>query len=48
VAARASAAADLGLVAGAAVVLTVGADADQSATSVLLGDRPVSHTPGKA
>jgi len=48
VAARAAAAADLGLVAGAAVVLTVGADADQSATSVLLGDRPVSHTPGKA
>jgi len=48
VAARASAAADLGLVAGAAVVLTVGADTDRSATSVHLGDRSVSHTPGEA
>ena len=48
VAARASAAADLGLVAGASVVLTVGADADRSATSVHLGDRPVRHTPGEA
>ena len=48
VAARASAAADLGLVAGASVVLTVGADADRSSTSVHLGDRPVSHAPGEA
>ena len=48
VAARASAAADLGLVAGASVVLTVGADSDRSATSVHLGDRPVSHAPGEA
>jgi hypothetical protein len=48
VAARASAAADLGLVAGVSVVLTVGADADRSSTSVHLGDRPVSHAPGEA
>ena len=48
VAARASAAADLGLVAGASVVLTVGANSDRSATSVHLGDRPVSHAPGEA
>ena len=47
VAARASAAADLGLVAGASVVLTVGANSDRSATSVHLGDRPGSHTPGE-
>ena len=47
VAARTSAAADLGLAAGAAVILTVDADADLSATSVHLGDRPVSHTPGE-
>ncbi|MEC9450626.1 MAG: SAM-dependent chlorinase/fluorinase, partial [Actinomycetota bacterium] len=47
VAARTSAAADLGLAAGAAVILTVDADADRSATSVHLGDRPVSHTPGE-
>ena len=40
-------AADLGLAAGAAVILTVDADADRSATSVHLGDRPVSHTPGE-
>ena len=48
VAARASAAADLGLVAGAAVVLTVGTDADRLATSVQLGDRSVSRTSGEA
>jgi len=48
VAARASAAADLGLVAGASVVLTVGADSDRSATSVHLGDRPISHAPREA
>ena len=47
VAARTSAAADLGLAAGAAVILTVDADADRSATSVHLGDRPISHTPGE-